>query len=219
MKLNVESVLPGASGPRKEVIPSVQSILDAAKRLFLKAGYDRTSMDAIAREAGLARQTVYNCFQGKEAVFQAVIEDYWGRFTVGHVFENSQSDPAKILHEVAHGILGFVEDTGRIEFARLVISEARSRPWIAADFHRHGKAPLFDAFVDYLRRATEVKTLDCKNPTLAACQFLGMIQEPLIWPKVMGTSAPGNINVEDAINEAVRVFLAAYSQKPLRRLR
>ena len=219
MKPSVKSEAPGDTGPRKEGTLSVPAILAAAKRLFLEAGYDRTSMDAIARDAGLARQTVYNCFQNKEAVFQAVIEEHWGRFTAGHVFDDSRSDPAIILHEVANGILGFAEATGRIEFARLVIAEARSRPWIAADFHRHGKAPLFDAFVDYLHRATSDKTLDCKNPTLAAYQFLGMIQEPLIWPKVMGTNAPGNIKADDAINEAVRVFLAAYSPKPLRRPR
>jgi AcrR family transcriptional regulator len=216
MKPNVKNEVPGGARSRKAETHSVPTILAAAKRLFLEAGYDRTSMDAIARDAGLARQTVYNCFQNKEAILQAVIEEHWGRCTAGHVFDDSRSDPALILHQVANGILSFVDGTGRIEFARLVIAEARNRPWIAADFDRHGKAPLFDAFVDYLRRATNDKTLDCKDPTLAAYQFLGMIQEPLIWPKVMGANAPGNLKAEDVVNEAVRVFMAAYSPKPVR---
>ena len=47
-------------------------ILDAALRLFGQYGYRRTSMDDIAREAGIAKGTIYLTFASKDEVFQAL---------------------------------------------------------------------------------------------------------------------------------------------------
>ena len=48
------------------------AILNAAQRLFTQFGFRRTSIDDIAREAGIAKGTVYLYFDGKEAVFRAM---------------------------------------------------------------------------------------------------------------------------------------------------
>ena len=45
----------------------------AAKELFVKKGYDETTMIDIAEEAGLSRRTLYAYFESKVEVFQAVI--------------------------------------------------------------------------------------------------------------------------------------------------
>ena len=50
-----------------------ESILAAAKRTFLAAGFGAVSMDTIAREAGVSKATVYAHFAGKEELFGAVI--------------------------------------------------------------------------------------------------------------------------------------------------
>jgi TetR/AcrR family transcriptional repressor of mexJK operon len=50
-----------------------ESILAAAKRMFLEGGFGAVSMDAIAREAGVSKATVYAHFAGKEELFGAVI--------------------------------------------------------------------------------------------------------------------------------------------------
>ena len=49
-------------------------ILDAASGLFLKHGYEGTSMDAVARAAGVTKPVVYACFAGKEELFEALLE-------------------------------------------------------------------------------------------------------------------------------------------------
>lgn len=49
-------------------------ILDAAIRLFLRFGVKRTSMNDIAEEAGISRQTLYKAFANKDAVLQATIK-------------------------------------------------------------------------------------------------------------------------------------------------
>ena len=48
-------------------------IVDAATPVFLRFGYKKASMDAVAAAAGLSRQAVYLHFPGKEALFSAVV--------------------------------------------------------------------------------------------------------------------------------------------------
>lgn len=50
-----------------------QQILTAAKKLFLKCGYQGSSMNQIAQEAGVTKLTVYNHFQDKANLFVCAI--------------------------------------------------------------------------------------------------------------------------------------------------
>ncbi len=49
-----------------------QLILDAAETLLHKYGYSKTSLDDIAKEAGLGKGTIYYYFESKEEIFIAV---------------------------------------------------------------------------------------------------------------------------------------------------
>lgn len=62
------------SPPADEANARVDQIADAALRLFARYGYKRSSMDDIAREAGLAKATLYLHFKGKDDVFRAMLD-------------------------------------------------------------------------------------------------------------------------------------------------
>src|SRR6187200_1624097 len=49
-------------------------IVDAARHLILRHGLRATTMEAIAREAKIAKPTLYGYFADKEAVFAAIIQ-------------------------------------------------------------------------------------------------------------------------------------------------
>ena len=51
-----------------------EGILDAAQTLVLKHGLRGTSMEAIARQAGVAKPTLYAYYPDKAAVFAALLE-------------------------------------------------------------------------------------------------------------------------------------------------
>lgn len=51
-----------------------EAVLDAAQMLALKHGLRGTSMEAIARQAGIAKPTLYAYFPDKPAVFAAVLD-------------------------------------------------------------------------------------------------------------------------------------------------
>jgi AcrR family transcriptional regulator len=49
-------------------------ILDAAQSLFVRYGVKRTSIDDVAREAGIAKGTVYLSFKSKAELFSAIAD-------------------------------------------------------------------------------------------------------------------------------------------------
>ena len=53
-----------------------KSITDAATTVFLRYGVKRTTMNDIAQEAGISRQTLYNAFGNKDDVLRALIRDF-----------------------------------------------------------------------------------------------------------------------------------------------
>jgi AcrR family transcriptional regulator len=61
--------------PTRTAAPARQNeIVDAAIPIFLRFGYKKASMDAVAASANLSRQAVYLHFPGKEALFKAVVD-------------------------------------------------------------------------------------------------------------------------------------------------
>lgn len=44
-------------------------IIESASKLFIEHGYPNTSMDKVAKEAGVSKQTVYSHFKDKETLF------------------------------------------------------------------------------------------------------------------------------------------------------
>ncbi len=52
-----------------------EQIATAARRLFLELGYAGTSMDAVAAEAGVSKQTVYVYFPAKLDLLRAILDE------------------------------------------------------------------------------------------------------------------------------------------------
>ena len=57
-----------------------QAILDAARTVFARIGYDAANIRDIIRETDLASGTFYNYFKSKEEVFEAISNDSVRRF-------------------------------------------------------------------------------------------------------------------------------------------
>lgn len=56
------------------------AVLEAAQGVFLRYGFKKTSMDDLARAAGLSRQGLYLQFPTKDALFKAVLEHLMAQF-------------------------------------------------------------------------------------------------------------------------------------------
>jgi AcrR family transcriptional regulator len=81
-----------------------ERIADVARRLFAAEGYGATSMEAIAREAGVAARTVYSAFGAKREILSLIcerwLEQAGARELAGQVL--GEPDPARRLRGAAH---------------------------------------------------------------------------------------------------------------------
>ena len=188
-----------------------QRILEAARRLFLERGMAGVNMDLIAAAASVARQTLYNRFGSKEAIFQAAIEAHWSMLADPTLRLDPDETPEVVLRKVATDILDFIRERDQIAMTRMVIAESRSLPKVSEAFYRLGKAPSLQLFVDYLSQSAARGVLMLDDAELAARQFIGMVQEVLLWPQVMGQPAAPPDREQHAIDGAIGVFLAAYA--------
>ena len=59
----------------KNKITKRKNILEAAFRLFSQKGFEQTSIEELAREAGIGKGTVYSYFQTKKDIVRAFCED------------------------------------------------------------------------------------------------------------------------------------------------
>jgi AcrR family transcriptional regulator len=92
-------------------------VLDAALKLFLVSGYDGTSMQAVADEAGVTKPVVYACFNSKDELFRALLAREEQRI-VGELrgaFTNADlSDPETTLIDGFTSFLRAVGDSPEV---------------------------------------------------------------------------------------------------------
>lgn len=188
------------------------AILAAAAEVFLERGYERTSMDLVAQAAGVARRTVYNQFESKEALFSAVTEHVWGQFRLDEAIR-VKGDTEERLAAIASAIVAFWMDSKAIAFLRLVIAEGDRFPDLAPTFFDSGKQPVFRMLVAELAQLRKQGALKLADEELAAKQLIGLLNEPLMWPRLLRLDGPPSRQHRTVvISAAVRTFLAAYGR-------
>ncbi|SEU47282.1 TetR/AcrR family transcriptional regulator [Nonomuraea wenchangensis] len=201
--------------PQRRRLASDERILAAAKELFLTDHYDGVTLERVAERAGVSRQTVYNRFGSKETVFLEMVRHHWAAFD-GPDRRGIEWDADASVEDVLRGfarlLQRFATETDQIRFARLVVTESGRLPWIAEEFYRLGKGPIAATFAACLDDLTGRGRLRCPDSHLAARQFMGLVQEFLVWPRVMAFEEEITVqpSAEVVIEEAVRTFLARY---------
>lgn len=112
-----------------------EHILWAAREVFLEAGYERASMDAVAGRAGTTKRTVYAHFANKEALFLAVF-DFLKGFFLGRLGtpETYSEDTAEALVLFCGRFLEKLLWEGAIRMCRVCVAEAARFPDESAQF-------------------------------------------------------------------------------------
>ncbi|MES2261927.1 MAG: TetR/AcrR family transcriptional regulator [Pseudomonadota bacterium] len=117
----------------------MHNLLSTAGRLFLEKGYNKVSLEMIAKEAHVAVRTIYVKFGGKAGLFAAVIST--GRqhfFATMDDLDTSMRPMREILFDFCVRFRDLVQSPGGINLHRMVIAEAQSSPELAIAFNAVG---------------------------------------------------------------------------------
>ncbi|MGL5082799.1 MAG: TetR/AcrR family transcriptional regulator [Microcoleaceae cyanobacterium] len=158
---------------RHGIADKAEQILNGAIPEFLKHGYSCTSMDRIAKAAGVSKQTLYSHFLDKDGLFTALVERIaCEKFQMvwSHPLEGQ---PSQVLRELAKRILmENIDDEDYLGFCRLIIAESGKRPDLAHVFLKNLVQPATVILTQYLRDCPELRISD---PEAAARIFVGAL--------------------------------------------
>lgn len=117
-----------------------EDIRIAAQKLFLRHGLQGTSMDAIAAEANVSKQTVYRYYSGKDQLFAEVLGAMTYERLRSDLTELQPSSPLslaeveEVLTTISHRIIDFLLAPNYVALLRVVIAEVRDFPELARIF-------------------------------------------------------------------------------------
>ncbi|MGW3348839.1 TetR/AcrR family transcriptional regulator [Nonomuraea rubra] len=135
------------------------SILRAALELFIERGVEGTSMEQIAKRAGVGKLTVYRRWSTKEDLIAQAVEQTVSADLVPSPGDVQALDP----HEIIEGSLkAAAETTASPAFRALVarmMGSAVSHPQLMAVYWKHHILPRRDLAAAMLRRAQQDGTV------------------------------------------------------------
>jgi TetR/AcrR family transcriptional regulator, mexJK operon transcriptional repressor len=201
------------------------AILDAATEIFLRNGFLGTSMDEVALQSAVSKQTVYQHFASKEALFVEIVStmtDAAGDavLSAAPVLPDG-GDVGEYLRTYAYRQLTSVLTPRVMQLRRLVIGEVGRFPELAKVLNERGPQRAIKAIATAFEHLAERGLLVMDDRSLAASQFNWLVMSaPLNQAMLLGDGAiPKAPALRRHVAEAVRLFLAAYGTEHPRRPR
>jgi TetR/AcrR family transcriptional repressor of mexJK operon len=148
-----------------------QRLLDAACEAFREEGY-RVSIDRIAQRAQVARQTLYNHFPSKEALFAEVVNHAIQSILVTL---DGDTDVRATLLAFGNAYREKLLSPEGLALFRTMTAEAPRFPELAKQFFRQGPLTTRKRLAAYLARAMETGALRRDNPDFAAEMLTAML--------------------------------------------
>jgi TetR/AcrR family transcriptional regulator, mexJK operon transcriptional repressor len=165
-------------GGRPSRVESAQlsdRILDVATALFLGDGFGATSIEAVARRAGISKRTFYHRFRGKEELFEAVVRRLVERWTPS--FDGTLLEApnlAEALREIAAYMLDVALTPQALALHRIMIAEAERFPALARILDELGQTAGVARIAHDLEQRIAAGEIGPIDPRLAAEQFITM---------------------------------------------
>ena len=200
---------------RAELRGKAEAILEAAEGAFLAAGFGAVSMDAIARQAGVSKATVYAHFTSKEELFGAVVAHLSERRF--HGFSAEALDPRDIgvsLTTIASRFLDLVLSPEAIALNRIIIGEVSRFPALGEVFWASGPERTRVQIEAFMRKAAAVGSLALTDARLAAEQFIALARGEIHLRSLLRLDYPDAAALDAAVGNTVETFLRAFGLPP-----
>jgi AcrR family transcriptional regulator len=101
-----------------------EHLLAVATALFARSGYEATSIDAVLQEAGVSRGSLYHHFKGKDALFEAVLENL--ETDIGRQTMEAAANASSSVEALRAGCLAWVRLAGDPVVQRILLIDAPS---------------------------------------------------------------------------------------------
>ncbi|MCB1398851.1 MAG: TetR/AcrR family transcriptional regulator [Rhodobacteraceae bacterium] len=190
-------------------------VLDGARTVFLRDGFEGASVDDIARESGVSKATLYSYFPDKRLMFMEVARLECRR-QADEAIETIDfgQPPAVVLSIAARQIMEFMlSDIGQGVY-RLIVAEGERFPELARAFYDSGPGFVHVTLMDYMGKAVARGELEIEDIDLAAHLFAELCKADLHTKICCGIVGHASGAEKDRVVQgAVEMFLARYGTK------
>lgn len=167
---------------------TLRTVYHVAYSHFMVNGLDGANMQAIAREAGVSRQTIHNRFGNKEQFFWTVLEYgeklFADRFSLTSLPDSR--DPWVIFNYIGNLIFNILLDPRGIGLFRVMNITLYRHPEIA-DFHTHSLENAYRMISEYLTLCAKEQNIKVDASREAAQDFIALIHG-VAQPVIQGRS-------------------------------
>ena len=199
--------------PAREDNAKRRQILEGARRVFLSMGFDGTSMNEVARTAGVSKGTLYVYFVSKEALFAALLRDE-KREQAEQLccFDEEGPDVGATLRDFGVRFLDLLLRPDSLAHLRTVMAVAAKFPEIGQAYYEAGPDTGRQRFACYLDRQVEAGRLTIPDTLAAAQQFLDLCKSGVFLEVLLCVGRhPSEAEMRAQIGQAVTFFLKAYA--------
>ncbi|MGH8278550.1 MAG: TetR/AcrR family transcriptional regulator [Gammaproteobacteria bacterium] len=186
-----------------------ETILEAAKKVFLEVGFGAASMDAIATAAKVSKQTVYNHYGSKEELFAAMVRGICEAMTLAFAEAARDGNPEKTLRAIAQLFMHVIFSPDKVAMHRTLMAEVPRFPELGRIFYQSGPAVIRKFLADYFREQSRRGTLKVENAEITAEQFVSMVTSCRLRSEFGVEPAPDNQERERYIDNAVKLIMRA----------
>ena len=187
-------------------------VLEGARTVFMRDGFERASVDDIAREAGVSKATLYAYFPDKRLLFMEIATAECRRQTdEAEALIDPDAPVDHVLRLAAEKMIAFMMSELGQRIFRIAVTEAENFPALAQDFYRSGPLLIRVRLAHYLRCGVEKSELAIADIDLAADQFAQLCKATIHEKLIFGMAE--TITPELAhrsVHGAVDMFLARY---------
>jgi AcrR family transcriptional regulator len=184
-------------------------IFEAARHAFADGGYAVTSMEAVARRAGVSTKTLYRLVPNKAALFEGMVTDRLDRFV--STVNLHAADDAGIEDALAAALMACVEltlDQEVIALQRMMLQEAGQFPDIAGMFYTNAIQRTSAALADWLRTQQQRGVIKLDDIDEAAGMLLGMVASAPRRAALFGrVPLPSRSEIEARVRSCAALFL------------
>ena len=189
-----------------------QQIMEGARRIFLRDGFDGASIGDIVRAAGVSKGTLYAYFPSKEKLFETlIIEDRRKQAEALFTLDESDEDVARVLRQLGKSLLDMLLQPASLDFLRIVAGASTKFPQIGKAYFEAGPCCGAGRLAAYFERLTEQGILAVDDCLLAARQYLDLCKTGIHLRMMLGDrTPPTQAEIDRNLDGAIKVFLAAY---------
>jgi TetR/AcrR family transcriptional regulator, regulator of autoinduction and epiphytic fitness len=190
-----------------------QAAVQAATDLFLEQGYERTSLQQVAKRADVSTATLFKRYPTKVSLLEAIVDEFW------KYRENCEGglpfgNPRFVLSKCGMDYAKRLRAPEMIAIYRLIIAEVPRFPDLGQMLFEKGEGPFVEWLNAYLDAEVKAGVLSVPDIPAASRTFFATISGQVFWPELIMLGRGGSdADVKTVVDRAVTAMLAAYARR------